>query len=200
MKHFGVAILLGAGLFLLNPLWGITRGMGQQTASLTPLAYMPLIAALYDGTPSPDAGQTPPPTEAITPTPPPETPTLTPEATIEATDTPSVSPTPIPNCVVTPTAAQAPNTPIKIVDISKQHFPEVATLQNISNAAIDLAGWRLCSLNGGQQHRGLFGLLQAGETRDFAHVGNPIWDDDARDDAALFDPNGQLISYCADAP
>ena len=194
MKHFGVAILLlGAELLLLDPLGFITRGMGQQTASLTPLAYMPLVEALHDGTPRPDAEQTPTPTEALTPTP-------LPEATIEATDTPSVSPTPIPNCVVTPTAAQAPNTPIKIVDISKQHFPEVATLQNISNAAIDLAGWRLCSLNGGQQHRGLFGLLQAGETRDFAHVGNPIWDDDARDDAALFDPNGQLISYWADAP
>ncbi len=195
MKHIGVALLLGAGLLLLSPFGAISRGMGQPMVSLTPLAYMPLIAALYDGTPRPEIEPPPAPTETAPPTS-----TFTSAPTIEATDMPTVSPTPIPNCVVTPTAEQAPNTPIKIVDISKQHFPEVATLQNISNAAIDLAGWRLCSLNGGQQHRGLFGLLQAGETRDFAHIGNPIWDDDARDDAALFDPNGQLISYWSDAP
>lgn len=129
---------------------------------------------------------------------PPQTPTPTLESTAEATDTPT--PRPAFSCAIKVDASQAPNTPVQIVDVYKQRFPEMVTLQSVSNGVVDLTDWHMCSLNGEQQHRGLAGQLQPGETRDFVNVGNPIWDDESQDDGALFDPSGRLISYWKDTP
>lgn len=197
MRHIIAILVLVAGLLALNPLASPAASL-QASATLTPLAFLPLMAVLLDGTPTPAVSHTPTPTESVIATAPPQTPTPTLESTAEATDTPT--PRPAFSCAIKVDASQAPNTPVQIVDVYKQRFPEMVTLQNVSNGVVDLTDWHMCSLNGEQQHRGLAGQLQPGETRDFVNVGNPIWDDESQDDGALFDPSGRLISYWKDTP
>lgn len=197
MRHIIAILVLVAGLLALNPLTPPAASL-QASATLTPLAFLPLVAVLLDGTPTPAVSHTPTPTESVIATAPPQTPTPTLESTAEATDTPT--PRPAFSCAIKVDASQAPNTPVQIVDVYKQRFPEMVTLQNVSNGVVDLTDWHMCSLNGEQQHRGLAGQLQPGETRDFVNVGNPIWDDESQDDGALFDPSGRLISYWKDTP
>lgn len=197
MRHIIAILVLVAGLLVLNPLAPPAASL-QASATLTPLAFLPLVAVLLDGTPTPAVSHTPTPTESVIATAPPQTPTPTLESTAEATDTPT--PRPAFSCAIKVDASQAPNTPVQIVDVYKQRFPEMVTLQNVSNGVVDLTDWHMCSLNGEQQHRGLAGQLQPGETRDFVNVGNPIWDDESQDDGALFDPSGRLISYWKDTP
>lgn len=197
MRHIIAILVLVAGLLALNPLTPPAASL-QASATLTPLAFLPLVAVLLDGTPTPAVSHTPTPTESVIATAPPQTPTPTLESTAEATDTPT--PRPAFSCAIKVDASQAPNTPVQIVDVYKQRFPEMVTLQNVSNSVVDLTDWHMCSLNGEQQHRGLAGQLQPGETRDFVNVGNPIWDDESQDDGALFDPSGRLISYWKDTP
>ncbi|MCW1970914.1 MAG: hypothetical protein KIH69_022620 [Anaerolineae bacterium] len=197
MRYIIATLLSAAWLFALNPFAPLASSL-QASATLTPIAFLPLVAVLSDGTPTPAVSHTPTPTESVIATATSQPSTPTPESTAEATDTPT--PRPAFSCAIKVDASQAPNIPVRIVDVYKQRFPEMVTLQNMSNSVVDLTDWHMCSLNGGQQHRGLTGQLQPGETRDFVNVGNPIWDDDAQDDGALFDPAGQLISYWKDTP
>jgi micrococcal nuclease len=123
----------------------------------------------------------PPPTSTATPT---------------ATNTPqSSSSTAL--CLDTPDLAVATDDPIQIIEINKK--AEIVTLENVGSSPIDLSDWTLCSLTGAQQHEGFTGVtIEAGETRSLLHLGNSIWLNDAADDGALYDPDGNLISYWAD--
>lgn len=117
---------------------------------------------------------------------------------------PAAPPTPTPapslsssynNCQADPNANAAPNFPVKIVGIDKGS--EVVTLQNLSNQAIDLNGWRMCSIKGNQRHP-IGGMLAPGERRSFNGPRGNIWNNRERDDGALYDPAGRLVSYWVD--
>jgi hypothetical protein len=85
---------------------------------------------------------------------------------------------------------------LRIIDVDKKI--EIVTLQNVSNAQVDLTGWKMCSVTGNQLHASLQGILEAGETRGFVAPGAAIWSNDEPDDGALFDPLGNLVSYWDD--
>lgn len=93
-------------------------------------------------------------------------------------------------------AERAPNTPILIVMIDKA--AETATLRNVSAEPFDLAEWTLCSIRGSQVHGPLEGTLAAGEERVFPASGGNIWSNGDRDDGALYDLQGRLVSYWFD--
>jgi hypothetical protein len=129
---------------------------------------------------------------------------------VTATDAPPVQPpappsSPAPglpppsynNCQADPNAAAAPNAPVRIVTVDKA--AEVVRLQNVSDAAVDLDGWKMCSIKGNQLHEGIGGTLAPGETKDFGHT-NPgnIWNNSEPDDGALYNTSGQLVSYWTD--
>lgn len=99
-------------------------------------------------------------------------------------------------CPPTPSDPAAPNTPARIVGLDKDG--ETVTLQNVGPGPLDLDGWILCSVRGGESQAGLGGALAPGESRAFANPGAPIWSNSQRDDAALYDPAGRLVSYWAD--
>lgn len=101
------------------------------------------------------------------------------------------------NCNSAVDADSAPNSPIQIIALDKD--AELVRLRNISSETVDLNGWTLCSLRGGQTHAGIDGTLAPGAERDFRHTGgSTIWSNSERDDAALYDAQGQLISYWPD--
>jgi hypothetical protein len=100
------------------------------------------------------------------------------------------------DCEEDPNFANAANFPVLIVGVNKE--TETATLRNASNEPIDLTGWRLCSLRGSEEQSGIGGVIQSGEVRDFTQDGDEIWSDDNRDDAALYNSFGQLVSYWTD--
>lgn len=143
-------------------------------------------------------------TLATSPNPPPsETPPPVPPAT--PTPGPSPQPTPAPpppsfnNCQADPNAGAAPNVPVRIVEIRKATTPEVVVLRNTGNATVDLTGWRMCSITGNQLHEGIGGALAVGQTREFPYTGRgTIWSNSDRDDGALYNASGQLISYYRD--
>jgi hypothetical protein len=99
------------------------------------------------------------------------------------------------NCHADPNADAAPNYPLKITAIDKG--AETVTLQNVSPEPINLDGWIMCSVKGGQQHP-LGGALAPGETRVFPGPSGPIWNNSESDPGALYNPQGQLISYWRD--
>jgi len=112
---------------------------------------------------------------------------------------PTPQPVPLPqpsfnNCQADPNAAAAPNYPVKIVTVDKA--AETVRLQNVSPDAVNLDGWKMCSITGNQLHEGIGGSLAPGETKDFAHT-NPgtIWNNSSSDPGALYNANGQLVSY-----
>lgn len=97
----------------------------------------------------------------------------------------------------TPAAGQlAPEQPVRIVALDK--LAERVRLQNVSDAPVNLDGWTLCSMRGGEVQAGVGGTLAPGATRDFVNPGEPIWSNSNRDDAALYDPDGRLVSYRVD--
>jgi hypothetical protein len=116
--------------------------------------------------------------------------------------TPPAAPTPRPlpapsfnNCQEDPNADSAPNYPVQITRIDKG--AETVALKNVSPDSIDLTGWRMCSIKGNQEHP-VGGVLAPGEERIFpGPVGN-IWSNNDRDDGALYNQNGQLVSYVRD--
>ncbi|NTU82903.1 MAG: lamin tail domain-containing protein [Chloroflexales bacterium] len=99
------------------------------------------------------------------------------------------------NCQADPNAGAAPNFPVKIVSIDKR--AETVTLQNVSGEALSLDGWIMCSIKGNQQHP-VGGTLAPGETKIFAGPAGNIWNNSERDDGALYNQQGQLISYWPD--
>jgi Lamin Tail Domain len=150
-----------------------------------PVGYLPLILTPPD-TPTPTATSTPTNTPTATLTPGPGTPSVTPTRTPTNTPVSDV-------CQLNPNPASAPNSPVMIDDIDK--VAEVVALRNVSGATVNLAGWRMCSINGHQEHLGLNGVLAPGQLRFFTNSGAAIWDDIQRDDGALYNPAGQLIAY-----
>jgi hypothetical protein len=99
------------------------------------------------------------------------------------------------NCQADPNAGAAPNFPVKITSINKQ--AETVTLQNVSGESVNLDGWIMCSIRGNQQHP-VGGALVPGETKSFPGPAGNIWNNSDRDDGALYNPQGQLISYWSD--
>jgi hypothetical protein len=92
-----------------------------------------------------------------------------------------------------PNPYAAPNYPIRILDVDKE--TEVFSLQNVGDAPIDLSGWVICSVNGVQQFDQMNVVIQPGEIKRFVYPGAAVWDNNQRDDAALYNTQGQLISY-----
>jgi hypothetical protein len=84
---------------------------------------------------------------------------------IIAPETTNATPTPIPTAtpVLPPPSftscsndpGSAINYPVRIVTVFKQANPETVRLQNVSAFPVDLTGWRMCSITGGQQHVGM---------------------------------------------
>ncbi len=141
-------------------------------------------AVLVNGTLVPGGG-------GVRPTAPPQ-PTITPTF-------PQPAPAPPPSfadCAADPDPNAAPNYPVRILAVDKRI--EVFTLQNVSTSPINLNGWRMCSVNGTQQIGTLPVTLQPGEIRMLTFPGAAVWANDARDDGALYNSNGQLISYWFD--
>ena len=151
-----------------------------------PCVYLPVVR--HDRTPTPS------PTDTAVPTATPMT-----EPTVGPTATPMLPPPSFDGCQEDPNPASAPNFPVAIVIVFKSANPEVVRLQNRSTAAIDVSGWHLCSINGNQEHTGIGGVLGPGEVRDFPSTGSGfIWNNTERDDGALYNAAGQLVSYWID--
>jgi hypothetical protein len=171
---------------ILAPVSLVFAAFAYAQTQLEPVSYVSLVMTSPE-TPIPTATATPTNTPTATPTLGPGTPSAT----------PSVTPTSTPPgdlCQLDPNPASAPNTPILIDDIDKEG--EIVALKNVSGAPIDLTGWRMCSINGNQEHTGLNGVLAPGQIRNFPYSGaGTIWNDTQRDDGALYNPAGQLIAY-----
>jgi hypothetical protein len=112
---------------------------------------------------------------------------------------PAPAPAPPPasfnNCQADPNSAAAPNFPIRIIALDKRK--EVVTLKNVSSEAINLDGWRLCSIRGNQEIP-VGGTIAPGESRGFGSTDGSSWNNSEKDDGALYNPAGQLISYWND--
>jgi len=98
-------------------------------------------------------------------------------------------------CQPDPNPDAAPNYPVQIVDIDND--AEVVTLKNVSPDPIDLTGWHMCSIKGNQEHP-ISGPLAPGEQKDFPGPTGPIWNNSEQDDGALYNAQGQLVSYWRD--
>jgi hypothetical protein len=99
-------------------------------------------------------------------------------------------------CQADPNPDAAPNYPVAIVGINK--VTEVVTLKNVSPDPINLDGWHMCSIKGNQQHP-IGGALAPGEQKDFPGPMASIWSNSDEDDGALYNAQGQLVSYWRDA-
>jgi hypothetical protein len=138
-----------------------------------------------------------------TPTPP-ISPTPTPPGTPQSVYLPMISHAlaPIPpefydGCKSDPNPAAASNYPVRIVGVDK--IAEKVTLENVSNATVLLEDWNLCSINGNQDHDQIGGAIAPHAMRTFPNTGTPgIWNDTQRDDAALYNAVGELVSYWVD--
>lgn len=131
----------------------------------------------------------------------PATPTVPSTPAPTAIPAPTATPAPLPpsynNCQADPNAGSAPNYPIQIVAIDKVN--ETVTLRNVGTTTMLIGGWRMCSITGNQLHAVLSGGIIAGETRVIpSQAGGPVWNNTTRDDGALYDANGSLISYWID--
>ncbi|HEU4324510.1 MAG TPA: lamin tail domain-containing protein [Roseiflexaceae bacterium] len=124
-------------------------------------------------------------------------PTVAPTATPPGqTPTPALPPPSFGSCFDQPDPASAPNYPIAIVTVNKE--AETVTLRNVTaGETISLSGWRMCSITGGQGHP-IGGTLAPGQQVTFPGAGSPIWNNFNRDDGALYDPEGRLVSYLID--
>jgi hypothetical protein len=100
-------------------------------------------------------------------------------------------------CQSDPDQAGAANFPVRIVSVNK--VAETVTLQNISDKTVSLEDWNLCSLATNRDHDEIFGTIAPGQTRTFSNIGSgPVWNDSTRNDAALYNAGGFLVSYWAD--
>lgn len=119
-------------------------------------------------------------------------PTATLPPIISPTVTPTLPPPTFVNCATPPNAASAPNYPVTIVAINKA--AETVTLQNVSASSVNLSGWTMCSITGGQTHP-ISGSLAPGESRVFTNPSGQIWNNSLPDPGALYTPEGRLASY-----
>lgn len=132
-------------------------------------------------------------------------PTMTslPTATETATQAvPAATGTPLPTVTNTnPPVTVQPSGSVMIATVNKAM--EYVDIQNLSNAPVDLQGWRLVSETGDQSCT-LNGVLQPNEIlRVWARRGNPgfscrfafnIWNDNQSDPAVLYNAQGEEIS------
>lgn len=112
---------------------------------------------------------------------------------------PAPKPLPAPSfkaCQNDPNWGQAANYPVQIITVDKGK--EEVTLKNVSDQPVNLDGWHMCSIKGNQEHIGIGGPLAPGEQRVFKQQGGNIWANDAQDDGALYNAQGQLVSYWTD--
>jgi hypothetical protein len=122
----------------------------------------------------------------------PITPTAVPLPTIAPNATPTLPPVSFSSCAVDP--GSAINYPILIVTVDK--VAETVTLRNVSTSNVDLTGWRMCSITGGQTHDGVSGVLAPGATQIYSHSGSStIWNNFLSDPGALYTTDGRLVSY-----
>lgn len=70
-------------------------------------------------------------------------------------------------------------------------------LKNVSGEAVDLTGWRMCSIKGNQEHP-IGGALGPGEQKPFPGPAGTIWSNSDTDNGSLYNANGQLVSYWYD--
>ncbi len=157
------------------------------------------------------------PADALTPEPISASPTQVPSAPEPTATAPQ--PTAIPTVAPQPTSEPAPqlpapsfnecqsdNTiapeyPVQIVIVHKgvNGVPEEVVLKNVSPNTVDLTGWRMCSMKGNQEHDGIYGSLAPGEVKGFEYTGGgSIWSNSANDDGALYNANGQMVSFWED--
>ncbi len=105
--------------------------------------------------------------------------------------TPAPSPTTEqPTATLEPMAAPEESGGVLIVDVDKR--AETVTLKNTGEAPVDLAGWKVLSVNGRQSHP-ISGVLQPGESKTFPGPGGNIWADDDQDPAELFNLDGEVV-------
>jgi micrococcal nuclease len=100
------------------------------------------------------------------------------------------------SCPFAPEPGAAPNTPVRIVDLDKAG--ETVRLSNVGRDAVSLDGWLVCSVRGGESQAGVGGTLAPGANVVLVNPGEPIWSNGQRDDVALYDASGRLISYWED--
>jgi hypothetical protein len=125
-----------------------------------------------------------------------------PAATIAPEPTPRLPP-PIPPlppptfnaCQPEPNPDAAPNHPVLIAAIDKD--AETVTLKNVSPDPVDLTGWHMCSIREHQEHP-ISGSLASGEQKDVGRSTGSIWSNDDTNDGALYNAEGQLVSYWHD--
>ena len=174
---------------------------GLPADALTPEANAPSpteAPAAPEPTATPQPAATAEPTTAPQPTAT-AVPTTAPQPTVEP-----VAPQPEPVslryiCKENPDPSSAPNSPVQILTIIKNGKPERVRLVNVSANTVDLTGWKMCSIRGNQEHDGISGLLTPGEIKEFPYTGSGfIWNNDFQDDGALYNTNGQLVSYWRD--
>jgi hypothetical protein len=199
-----LALLLPALAMLVAltaPLTGST-GIGPAITTTPSVAHPPIYmpAIFKPATPTVTNTPTPTATPLVTATPtmtPSPTATTPPSPTITNTPTPTLPPPSFNDCQEDPNPAIAPNFPVRIVTVDK--VAEVVTLQNVSAVTVSLEDWSMCSINGNQPHDDIFGSLAPGQIRTFPNEGgSPIWDDSQRDDGALYNADGSLVSYWVD--
>ncbi|NTU81969.1 MAG: lamin tail domain-containing protein [Chloroflexales bacterium] len=147
------------------------------------------------GVPSPaPTGQPAAPTTA--PAPP-----AAPAPTAAPAPAPTMAPAPQPpapsynDCQADPNADAAPDYPVDIVAINKD--AETVTLQNVSPNPVSLDGWTMCSIRGHQRHP-ISGTLSPGQSHTYPGPDGYIWNNSEQDDGALYNAQGQLISYWRD--
>jgi hypothetical protein len=175
------------------------------TSTPVPPTATPVLLA-PSATPVPiPATVTPPPPPAPTAVP---VPTAAPTAAPEPTPVPQPAYVPQPNpdiplpppsfnaCQPDPYAGAVPNYPVRIYSINKE--TEVFTLQNVSANPVDINGWMMCSIKDNQQTDRMTVVLAPGELRSFVYLAAAIWDNDEPDDGALYNAQGQLVSYWSD--
>jgi hypothetical protein len=76
---------------------------------------------------------------------------------------------------------------------------EIVTLQTVGDTAVSLVDWNMCSINGNQDHDQFSGAIAPGQTRSFPNIGgSPVWNDNERNDSALYKAAGYLVSYWVD--
>jgi hypothetical protein len=195
------------------------RQLGQEECAAARQAALTLEQRAYQISPN-LYGHTPPaehtgqcvtaptPTPSETPSPtPPGGPTPTPlgapsqnaylPVVAKNIPTPTLPPAIFDGCQDDPNPLSAPNFPVRIVRVDK--VAEVVILQNVSTVTVSLEDWNMCSINGNQEHDEIFGTLAPGQIRQFPNTGDsPIWNDTERDDGALYNAAGFLVSYWID--
>jgi len=185
-----------------------TQTVYTKTAAMTSTGFCETITPTVTPTASPTTTATPTATATPKPTPPgaplPGTPrSLYVPVVHKPLPAPAATPTPTPRpefydgCKSDPNPAAASNYPVRIVTVDK--IAEKVTLENVSNATVLLEDWNLCSINGNQDHDQIGGTIAPHTMRTFPNTGTPgIWNDTQRDDAALYNAVGELVSYWVD--